>query len=124
MGNIDDKCLSRFMFCNKFHKKSVSMAVRMALIPMLMLPAASQAVITVPVHSEDRVHFADLNILEPGEYDEKYFDQDLGPADREVSEDELSAMNLGLSYFWDILKGDFQAQKPILPHSIKQPHRA
>lgn len=61
MGNIDDKCLSRFMFCNKFHKKSVSMAVRMALIPMLMLPAASQAVITVPVHSEDRVHFADLN---------------------------------------------------------------
>lgn len=123
MGNIDDKCLSRFMFCNKFHKKSVSMAVRMALIPMLMLPAASQAVITVPVHSEDRVHFADLNILEPGEYDEKYFDQDLGPADREVSEDELSAMNLGLSYFWDILKGDFQAQKPvqilIVPYSVR-----
>ena len=58
------------MFCNKFHKKSVSMAVRMALISMLMFPAASQAVITVPVDSDDGVHFADFNILEPGESDE------------------------------------------------------
>ena len=101
------------MFCKKFHKKFVSMAVRMALVSLLMLPAASQAVITVPVHSDDGVHFADFNILQPGENDEKYFDEGLGQAEREMYEDEISAMKLGFSYFWDILKGDFQAQKPV-----------
>ena len=101
------------MFCKKFHKKSVSMAVRMALISMLMFPAASQAVITVPVDSDDGVHFADFNILEPGESDEKYFDEGLGSAERELYEDEISAMKLGFSYFWDLLKGNFQAQKPV-----------
>ena len=89
------------------------MAVRMALISMLMFPAASQAVITVPVDSDDGVHFADFNILEPGKSDEKYFDEGLGSAERELYEDEISAMKLGFSYFWDLLKGDFQAQKPV-----------
>ena len=94
--------------------KPIAAAVAIAITALTFTPTSVLAGQTVLVYSPEGTHYANFNIQFPGEYDERYNGELLiQPADRFLSDAELGGLQLGFSYFWDVLKGDFNGKVPV-----------
>ena len=88
--------------------------VAAAFLACSIAPEDAQAGLTVPVISSDGVHYADLNIQLPGEFDDRFNGEyEIDEADRGISAEEIAGLKLGFDYFWDVLGSDFQANGPV-----------
>ena len=94
--------------------KPIAASVAIAVTALTFTSTGAQAGQTVPVYSPEGTHYANFNIQFPGESDERYNGEFLiQPADRFLSDAELGGLQLGFSYFWDVLKGDFNGKVPV-----------
>ena len=79
---------------------------------------------TIPIVSDTGVPYIHFNILKPGElhsvYDDFVF---YDPVDRELMPDELTGLELGTDYFWQLLRDSYAAQGPInillMPYAVR-----
>lgn len=79
---------------------------------------------TIPILSDTGVPYIHFNILKPGElhsvYDDFVF---YDPVDRELMPDELTGLELGTDYFWQLLRDSYASQGPInillMPYAVR-----
>ena len=79
---------------------------------------------TIPIVSDTGVPYIHFNILKPGElhsvYDDFVF---YDPVDRELMPDELTGLELGTDYFWQLLRDSYAAHGPInillMPYAVR-----
>lgn len=108
----------------KAHFKRSSIACALALSFAFGAVPAVQAYETIPIISDTGIPYIHFNVLAPGEWHPIYEENSYyGPVDRELFREELTALELGTDYFWQLLRDSYAAQGPInillMPYAVQ-----